>query len=468
MQFIRRRLRQDGDEGAAMIVVLTVLLIMTALGSTAALLASQNLSSATLDRQATATENLSEAGVAQAVAWIRYNGVGGLACSPTCDPALGQPDWGRGPVTGASYGHLVTGAGGQQYRAWIERQAALQPPATTVGRYVVHSTAVFNGAATTGTATRVVSEDVRVAAFKFPIGVFAHTVAAGGNGGLHYESLFSDSCIQGRQFETFSGTDAYYGVPAAAHSADTIVPKQSDSCTSSNSIHSGGACSSASDFRNDTDKYGGPLTSGDGCYSNGTLNGLPWLTTSKETSFANMAATYGFDVNPSGLSNSQLDTLRTVSQQQGFYFTSTTAIPAALQPASASTTYPHPVLFYDLKGAAVGGQVDLGDLTGYSRSYPVTSTDTQCKPAGAIVVVLNGNVQLNGNTVLTASVFAPGPYPNGQVAKANGSAQLIGTLYADNVDMRGTADIYLDSCFLANLPGGLLKVTVDNYREVDR
>ena len=34
--------------------------------------------------------------------------------------------------------------------------------------------------------------------------------------------------------------------------------------------------------------------------------------------------------------------------------------------------------------------------------------------------------------------------------------------------MRGTSDIYLDSCFLANLPGGLLNVVVDNYRESDR
>jgi hypothetical protein len=460
---------KGSDQGAAMIVVLTVMLILTALGATAAMLASQNLSSATLDRRGARAQHLAEAGVAQAVAWIRANGVGTLACSPTCDTAAGQPDWGRGPTTGTNYGHVVTDTSGREYRVWIEAQSLLRPPSTTIGRYVIHSRALDIPTATSGSVKRDVSEDVRVTPFRFPIGVFAHTVAAGGNGGIHYESLFSDSCIQGRSFETFQGTDAYYGVPAGAHSADAIVPKQNGACSPGQSIHNAVACNGSYPY--DTDKYGSPLSTGaadSACYNQGTLNGQPWLTSSQESSFANMAATYGFDVNTLGLSNSQLDALRTAAQQQGFYYTDTTAIPAALTTATASTTYPHPVLFYDLKGPAVGAVVDLSNLTGYSRSYPVADNTAGCKASGAVVVVLNGNVKLNSNTVLTASVFAPGPYPNGQVQKANGTGQLIGTLYADNIDMRGTADIYLDSCFLANLPGGLLTATVDNYREIDR
>ena len=285
-------------------------------------------------------------------------------------------------------------------------------------------------------------------------------------GGIHYESLFSDSCIQGRSKETFQGTDAYYGVPAAAHSSNYIVPKQNDSCTAGNSIHTSSAPCNTS-YPNDSDIAGGTLTSGDGCYGNGSLNGATWLTTSKESTFANMASTYGFQTG--GLSNSDLDALRTASQQQGFYFTNTTAIPAVLQAANAWQTYPHPVLFYDLKGASVGGFVDLKDLTGYSRSYPLDSSQAGCLPMGAVVVVLNGNVRLNGNTVLATSVYAPGPAPNGQVGKAKRlQGQLIGTLYADNIDMTGTADVYLDNCFLANMSGGLLNVTASNYRKVDR
>jgi hypothetical protein len=176
---------------------------------------------------------------------------------------------------------------------------------------------------------------------------------------------------------------------------------------------------------------------------------------------------YGFKAYPNGLSNTQLDALRTTAQQQGFYFTNTTAVPAVLNAANAWQTYPHPVLFYDLKGAAVGGEVDLNDLGGYSRTTPILANDAGCTPAGAVVVVLNGNVKLNSNSVLTANVFAPGPSPNGQVSKANGSGKLIGTLFADHVDLRGTADVYLDQCFIANMTS-LWSMTQSNFREEDR
>src|SRR5205823_6728251 len=131
------------------------------------------------------------------------------------------------------------------------------------------------------------------------------------------------------------------------------------------------------------------------------------------TSASAIAAFYGYTQNTLGLSNTDLDALRTAAQQQGFYYTSSTAIPAVLQSTTANQTYPHPVLFYDLKGASVGGLVDLSDLKGYSRTFPLDSTDAACTSYGAIVVVLNGNVRLNANTVLVASVFAPGPSPNG-------------------------------------------------------
>lgn len=473
---LRRQL--DSDAGIAMVVVLALTVVLGGIGATVALVATSNLAAVGLDRQSTTAQNVAEAGVAQGVAWLRTNGVGQLSCSPSCNPAAGQPDWGQGPHVdasgpnltisqGASYGHLVTQADGTQFRVWIEVQSPLTPPSHKRGLYTVHSVGKFDGSAS-ATGTRDVSQDLTVAPAAFPIGVFAHTVAAGGNGGLHYESLFSDSCIQGRSFETFQGVDQYYGVPAAAHSAGAIVPKQNDACTQGNSIHSAAACNTTAEYRNDTDAFGGNVGS-TVCGGNGTLNGAPWLTTSKETSFAAMGSLYGFDASQTamGLNNTQLDALRTIARQQGFYYTNTTAIPAALQGASAATNYPHPVLFYDLKGSAQGGEVDLKDLTGYSRSYPLSSSSASCTAAGAVVVVQNGNVKLNGNTVLVASVFT-GPNPYGQVAKANGGGQLIGTLFADNIDMRGTADIYLDDCFLQNLPGGLLDVGISGYHETDR
>ena len=95
---------------------------------------------------------MSEAGVAQAVSWIRYYGVGTLSCSPNCNPANGQPDWGQGPAAGANYGHLVTLPGGQTFRVWIEKVAPFNPPSTKIGVYRVHSVGTFSG---TGVATGV-------------------------------------------------------------------------------------------------------------------------------------------------------------------------------------------------------------------------------------------------------------------------------------------------------------------------
>ena len=83
-------------------------------------------------------------------------------------------------------------------------------------------------------------------------------------------------------------------------------------------------------------------------------------------------------------------------------------------------------------------------------------------------MVEHGNVRLNSNQTLVGSVFAMGPAPYGEVTKANGTSNLIGTIYARSLDLTGTANINLDDCFLKNLPGQLLNVKATTFREVDR
>lgn len=463
-----RRNYASEDRGNAIIMVLMVIMVLTALSTTASVMAINNTQNSAVDRAAGTALQVSEGGIAQALTWMQFWGPNALSCSPGC-PAGGYNDWGDGPDPlnpTAPYGHTVTLGNGERYVVWIEKVSAFMPPASRTGLYTIHSEGKSK-AASARSGVRNMAVDVTVKPFEFPIGVFARQVDAGGSGGVRYQSLFSSNCIAGRDKITFSGNDAYYGVPAAAHSANYIGGKQNFNCsgTSNDAIHRAGVCNTS--YPNDTDLGGGPLTVGSPCYGNGLLNGNTWLTTSKETSPQGMEDTYGFKVYPNGLSNTQLDTLRTAAQQQGFYFTNTTAVPAALGAANAWQTYPHPVLFYDLKGAAIGGEVDLNDLGGYGRPYPLAANSAQCTPYGAVVVVLNGNVKLNSNTVLTANVFAPGPSPYGQVTKANGTGQLIGTIFADRVDIRGTADVYLDQCFLTNMTS-LWTMTLSEYREVDR
>jgi Tfp pilus assembly protein PilX len=472
------RLTPGADQGNAILIVLMVTMVLTLLGTTAGVLATNNTRNAGVDRAAGTALQVSEGGVAQALAWMQYWGPNALACSPSC-PAGAYNDWGDGPSspTDSAYGHTVNTGNGQQYVVWIEKVSPFLPPATRTGLYTVHSVGKSK-ATSVSSGARAVAVDVTVKPFEFPVGVFARQVAAGGNGGIHYTSIFSSECIAGRgKIDFANATDAYYGVPAAAHAAKWILPAENDSCAATNSIHTTtsttgctltiGNGSNTQVTKNDTDAAGANLTAGDGCYGNGTLNGSTWLTTSKETTPQAMEDLYGFKAYPNGLSNTQLDALRTAAQQQGFYFTGTSAIPAVLQSTTAWQTYPHPVLFYDLKGAAIGSEVNLSDLKGYSRPYPLAANAPTCAPFGAVVVVLNGNVKLNSNNILTANVFAPGPSPYGQVAKANGTGQLIGTLFADRVDLRGTSDVYLDQCFLANMTS-MWSMTQSNFREEDR
>jgi len=255
------------------------------------------------------------------------------------------------------------------------------------------------------------------------------------------------------------------GLHTGVHSTKVITESQGtgSSCPTNDpkAIHRSGVCDPLYSY--DQDQLGGPL--GATSCSDVSAAGLPGNTSFLDT--ATLYSQYHFQA--PGLTATQLNLLRTTAQSQGFYTTSSTAIPAALTAANAATLYPHPVLFYDFKGAAVGSTVSLNNLSAYARSSQLASTSGGCANTGLVVVVIDGNVTLNSNTTLVASVFALSTDPTlSQFTKLNGTANLIGTLYANNVDETGTGNITMDGCFIANPPGSLLNITTSNFREVDR
>lgn len=460
-----RRMVAQRDQGSALVMTMLVLAVMTGLATTVFVLSSRNLKNAARDRQATAALADSEAGIGQAVAYIRSVGLKPLACAPNCNAA--NP-WGEQPasVDGDPYpSQQVTLATGDTYQVWIE---PVQPfiPGRQEGRYRVHSIGSANG-----TGTRTVVEDVVITPFSFPIAVYGDQINAGGGGKILTESLFTSGCVFKRSRLNFQGVDPVYGIPAAAHSnsiiTDDQVPGNGSGCptTSGRNEHISGPCNTSYPF--DQDAQGGSL-SGTSCYQLGATMAGSDPTYAKTSYMSDVAKTYGFS--QSGLTSAELDMLRTSAQQQGFYFTDTSQIPAVLQANATAKNYPNPVLFYDLKGAAVGGSVNLGqlDATTYGRPSPLSSTDSACSTVNFILVVVNGNVQLQSNATLVGSIFAMGPSPYGQILKSNGTANLIGTMYGRSIDMTGTVNVNLDDCFLANLPGNLLNVRPTNFREVDR
>lgn len=465
------RLRKD-DHGSAIVLTMIVLAVLTGLGVTVFALSTNNLGNARRDRQASSALANSEAGVAQAISYIKNRGVGQLFCAPDCDAA--NP-WGESAADGDAYPSMqVTLANQEVYSVWIETIQPLQP--RVAGLYRVHSV----GNSGTGPGSRTVAVDVQVTPFDFPLAIFAESIQAGGNGAITTESMFSTGCIFKRdkiRFVDLDGdgipdTDPVYGIPAAAHSSQYITDSQAtgSSCTESDkkNIHAkvGGAdrpCNTSYPY--DQDRQGGPLA-GTTCLGAGGA----YPQTSLIASAADLEAEYGF--NTAGLSPGQISQLRTAAQEQGFYFTNSSAIPAVLQPGGQAMQNPNPVVFYEFASSHPTNDrvVDLNDLdsAAYGRPAQVSASSPSCTSRNVIVVVLNGDVRLNSNQTLVASVFVMGPSPYGEVRKANGTSQLIGTLYAKSIDLTGTANVDLDECFLANLPGQLLNVKATNFREVDR
>jgi Tfp pilus assembly protein PilX len=456
----------SGDGGSSIILTMIVLAVLSGLGMTVFALSTDNLGNARRDRQASSALANSEAGVAQAIAYLKNRGTGQLVCAPDCGAT--NP-WGEEPahVDGdADPSMQVTLSSQEVYSVWIETVQAMTP--TTAGLYRVHSV----GNSGTGPGARTVEVDVQLAPFEFPLAVFADSIQAGGTGAITTESLFSTGCIFKRSKINFQGIDPVYGIPAAAHSSQYITDSQAtgSSCTATDvkNIHKPTGttpkpCNTSYPY--DQDRQGGDL-SGTACQGVGGA----YPQTSLISDNADMESKYGFNLD--GLTPGQIQQLRTAAQEQGFYFTNTAAIPAALQSDVTSLQYPNPVLFYEFASSVPPNSrlVDLNDLSDvtYGRATPLAAGDPGCHSRNVIVVVLNGDVRLNSNQTLVASIFALGPAPYGEVKKANGTSQLIGTLYARSIDLTGTANIDLDGCFLANLPGQLLNVTATSFREVDR
>jgi len=463
---LRRRLHelrsQCHDDGVALMTVILVTALVTALTLTISVIATNNLISAKLAQQAGAAVDSSDAGVAQAVAYLRKNGVVALnGCTPGC----ASNPWGNSTSPAAV---SIGGKAGQSYSVWIEKIAPF--PANKPGIYRIHSTGLAGGP-----AGRTVTVDVRVGLLPFTNGIVAASVDGGGNAGVHYESIFSTGCVTGRSKIDFTDPttgkntiDRAYGIPAAVHSSGLISNANGNGSCSGDFIHSASApCSTAYPY--DQDSLGGPLPTSSPCYNKASSDypTLPQFNTSSNTlayqypktsyiDAATMSSSFAAKRPP--FSQAQLDQIKAIAQEDGTYYTSATGFTV---PTGADA-----VMYFDLTGANAGGTVDLNDLAvaPWNRDHdPAT-----CPRQSLLVIIAGGNARLNSNSKLSAAVFAVSDSPYGNISKANGTATFTGSLYGNNVDLTGTADMWMDQCFMDNPPPALTTVQTYNYREVDR
>ncbi|HET8616459.1 MAG TPA: hypothetical protein VFL94_13115, partial [Actinomycetales bacterium] len=334
------RLRHD-DEGLGIVTVIFLAAVLTALTITAVKVTVSNLDNTRRDRQALSALATSEAGVSQALMYLRGGSLASLTCTePAPGAAPGANCTGAGPSwTSATNPKLVgvntaTGTcapGADCFKVWIgtikpyvpncpeRRDAAI---GTCSGIYRVHST----GLAESGPSARAVAVDVKVTPYPFPIGVFAESFSGNGTPGIHFESVFTNGCIKNRQRDDHSGSgfqfqwdssanrpvlDLIYDQPAAAHATGDISDSN-NSCGSGSGgapIHKVAVCNP--DYPYDQDGSGGALTPGDGCYGKYTrTDGTVYPTTSKFTQAE--LQTYGY--RPRGLTDAQYDALRSQAQ----------------------------------------------------------------------------------------------------------------------------------------------------------
>jgi hypothetical protein len=474
------------EDGLGIITVIFLAAVLTALTITAVKVTVGNMDNTRRDRQALSALATSEAGVSQALMFLR----GGSLTSLTCmEPAPGaapgtdctsQPAGWTNPtnpkVVGVNSTTGVCAAGADCFKVWIgtiKPYVANCPERrdpnirTCSGIYRVHST----GLAESGPSARAVAVDIKVTPYPFPMGVFAETFSGNGTPGIHFESVFTNGCIKNRQRDDANGSgfqfdwdttnsrpvmDLVYDQPSAAHATGDISTSN-NSCGSG----SGGApihnaltkCNVT--FPWDQSGSGGVLT-GTPCYGKYTNGSHVYPTTSAFS----QADLEGYGYRPRGLTDTQYAALLAQAQSMGTYNLAGNAVSSTLS-ALATAGITSPVLFWD------NGSVDLSSSyfpTPFKRDIDTSAT---CTAASVTVVVSGPGHDLKyqgGNTspFLSASIFVPDGKITGQ-----GGYNVIGTVFANEIDLGGNPDYYMDQCFASNPPGAILDASVIKWAEAD-
>jgi hypothetical protein len=486
-----RRLRDRDDQGIAMLTVIMMMAVLSALTITATAVTVNNLGNTSRDRQSLGALASSEAGVAQAVQYLRGTSLASLTClepapgtapGPTCQGATQSWVSATNPkqvrVDGGSGGCV---AASDCFRVWIgtvqkyvpncpARHAT--PPGDCYGIYRIHTT----GVAGNGPGARRLAVDVRLRPLSYPLGVFSEQSFSGnGNVGIHQESIFTAGCMFNRQDDSKSGSgvqftwdaannrpalDLFYDQPESAHAVGDVSTsnKTCGSGSGGGPIHQTAACNPTFKYDQSGGNKAGALTSGDGCYgayvrSDGTV----YPATSKFT-LQDLQSLYGY--RPRGLTDAQYDQLRSTAQSEGTYNLAPGSINAALT-AMVNSGITSPILYWD------NGSVALKSTDFPSSFLRNLNTSGSCVSNNVTIVVTgagNGLDYQGGNTApyLSAAIFVP----DGTLTGSSGR-NTIGTVYAKTIDLGGNLDFYMDQCFANNPPGATVDVQITNWREDD-
>lgn len=449
----RLRLRQQDDRGIAMLTVVMVGAIMTALGVAITQTTIVNLDNAGRDRVASGALGAAEAGVAGAISYMRDNGVNSF-----CDTCSERFNTSR-PET-------IDYVGGGRAVVTVKVLQPYNPPSVKAGRYLIRST----GTSGAGPGKRTIEQIVAVTPFAFPLGVYSQAkVNLGGQVAIAQESLFSGACIDSRSKLRFiagpSGSivDPYNDIPAGAHSISYITDRNQGGAAGcatnlssvTDTIHSGTTCSTA--YPTDQTGLGGPFTAADSACITASQGKGDYPTKGSKFDLDTLRETYGFV--PRGLTDEQFAILKAKAKANGTYFKGATAPVFPVASSIPGTPGYNPVIYLEDQNLSLTTQ-----LNGYGWT-----SDPSCtlRHPSVILVVERGSVSMGSSSRLTGHLFVP----DGSV-DFSGGADLTGTIFAGEVKFTGggsnaTGNIGLNDCYARNTHGGLFEITKERFRQVD-
>ena len=505
-RLIRRVADSDREAGVALLTVLIVMAVLTALGSTVALVGVNNLKNANRDRQAGASLGAGDAGVAMAIEYIRSNGVGQLSCRESNLSACPTTAGWNSPTNPQKIALDAAGNGCTTSRdcaqVWIGIVQSYAPPVSKVGIYNIHSEGVYGP----GPSARQIVSTVSVTPDKFPIGVFGQTLSGNGGTSVSTESLFTTDCVYpiytgSGNGTRFTGLDSYWGQPAAAHTTAHI--SSSNSCSSGGYIQSGTSADSGvaanshcatpagtalwpntSSMNVHQSPDGGLVSAsaGAGCYHVYQRPDGSWypdgacptgVTSPRPDGLCDTTAfttpdlqRYGYRAR--GLSSQQYAALKDRAKSIGTYNIGTGSVQAKISAAMASGIN-NPVVYWDCSAASSNcssGAVSLSysDFPANTFAYPPQTGSCPNPYPIVTVVVENGSLTFQGgnSTWFDGAFFVPDGSFNG-----NGGYNIVGTLFSRNLDMGGNQQWSLDSCWVTNFPGAVVQITQTGFREDD-
>ncbi len=435
--------------------------MLGAIAATVASIGVSNLKNSDRDRQAGAALGASDAGVAQAIEFVRNNGVNSLNCvDATANTTCTANPAGWTSPTNPMLVPLASGATGCTVTAncakvWIGNVRAYSPPLVTTGTYRIHSEGIYGG----GPAARNVVVDIEVTPDRFPIGVFGEQVTGNGGTSVVSESLFTRACVS--PLETgngngtrFTGIDPYWGIPSAPHSTTHL--STTNSCGAGGYVHKvGQPCSTYAALKYAQSGDGGPVSSG-ACYHS-YLKANGGYYPENDSTFFGLADLQRYGYRPRGLSDAQLSALRVRAQSQGLYNVPTGSIAAKIVAAN-TLGISQPVVYYENVADVALSYSDFP--AGYFGRAP----GEPCNNSIVTIVVEHGNLTFQGGnaTWLDAAIFVP----DGTFA-GNGGYNILGTLFANNLSLGGNQAFALDDCFVKSLPGPILAIHAVAFREDD-